>query len=254
MFTSADAVLTRVTLGEPGFCRSRKKWSAPHGQSERPIAALYRPWSRWRDLLGAGRPLPALLQQAWLGRGGVRPWSAGSAVPRPGSAAAMTRRTRRGRHRGARAGRRVQQRRYRGDRNGERRCRGVTQPPPERVLATPARLTQRQTTQYRRDRRGPAAAKLKICHLNVCSLMSSIDDVNSLLVNERPDILCLTETWLSSAVDSSFLKFPEYDIVRRDRPHKSRGSGAARGGGLCVLYRDQLRVHRLEVPTGGSIL
>ena len=46
----------------------------------------------------------------------------------------------------------------------------------------------------------------------------------------------------------------EYEIMRRYRLRPPRGSAVARGSGLCVLYRDQLRVQQLEVPTSCSIL
>ena len=92
---------------------------------------------------------------------------------------------------------------------------------------------------------------LRIGHLNARSLIPSIDDVILALDAHSLDILAVSETWLSSAVDSSFLIFPGYKVVRRDRP--GRG-GSRRGGGVCVLYRESLRAEMLTVPGVSSPL
>ena len=93
---------------------------------------------------------------------------------------------------------------------------------------------------------------LRIGHINSRSLLPSIDDIITTLDNQKLDILGVSETWLSPAVDDSFLIFPGYKIARRDRP--DRGGGSRRGGGVCLLYRESLRVETLAVPTLGSPL
>ena len=93
---------------------------------------------------------------------------------------------------------------------------------------------------------------MRLAHLNVRSLVPSLDDVNILLEDNDIDILCITETWLQPDLDSRFLIFPGYKIVRADRP--ARDGSNVRGGGICILYKSHLRVERLDVPSAGSPL
>ena len=88
--------------------------------------------------------------------------------------------------------------------------------------------------------------RLKIAHLNVCHLMPSIDEVNVMLEKYDLDILCLSETFLNSDIDSRFLMFPGYIVERLDRK--------SHGGGVCVIYRDAMRGDTVNIPTTGSAL
>ena len=49
-------------------------------------------------------------------------------------------------------------------------------------------------------RLGSAGATLRLGHINVRSLMPSMDDVAALLRDERLDMLCISETWLSKNI------------------------------------------------------
>ena len=95
---------------------------------------------------------------------------------------------------------------------------------------------------------GTVRQPLRIGHVNARSLLPSIDDVTLTLGAQSLDLLGVSETWLSPSVDDSFLIFPGYKVVRRDR------GGDRRGGGVCVLYRESLRVEVLTVPSTGSPL
>ena len=76
--------------------------------------------------------------------------------------------------------------------------------------------------------------------------MPSLDDIVSLLRDEKLDVLCVTETWLQDSVMDNYLVFPGYSIARLDR--------SARGGGVAIIYRDYYRIERLIVPSAGSSL
>ena len=67
---------------------------------------------------------------------------------------------------------------------------------------------------------------------------------------ENLDILCVTETWLHPGIDSGFLIIPGYRIIRRDRP--ARDGRQRRGGGVCVIHREHLRVETLTVQSSNS--
>ena len=111
----------------------------------------------------------------------------------------------------------------------------------------PPRLTIRQTRQAESRATAESSCALKIGHLNVRSLTAHLDQVNLLLLREQLDVLCLSETWLTEAVDTSTLLFPGYIISRRDRRKKT-------GGGVVILYRSTLRAEQLQVPVGSSTL
>ena len=111
----------------------------------------------------------------------------------------------------------------------------------------PPRLTIRQTRQAESRATAESSCALKIGHLNVRSLTAHLDQVNLLLLREQLDVLCLSETWLTEAVDTSTLLFPGYIISRRDRRKKT-------GGGVAILYRNTLRAEQLQVPVGNSTL
>ena len=63
--------------------------------------------------------------------------------------------------------------------------------------------------------------------------MSKADELGIICANITPEILCLTETWLSSEVSSNFLAIKGYTLVRSDRTHK-------RGGGTAIYIRDEI--------------
>ena len=100
------------------------------------------------------------------------------------------------------------------------------------------------------DRR--PAAPLRIGHLNVRSLMPSLDDVMVTLNTEHLDILCVSETWLRETIDSRFIVFPGYKLLRRDRDVSD--GGKRRGGGVAIIYRETMRVEQLAVTSSGSLL
>ncbi len=66
---------------------------------------------------------------------------------------------------------------------------------------------------------------LKTEHLNAQSLQDSLEQIK-LLMNERDvDILCVSETWLSSCSPDSYVNIQNYNLYRRDKVH---------GSGVCV--------------------
>ena len=138
-------------------------------------------------------------------------------------------------------------------------------PAPPRCLARPPRLTERQTLS--RTAGGPGGggaatsagatrgASLKLGHLNIRSLPPKLDDTRMILQHHSIDILCLSETWLTTDISSDILIFPGYKVFRRDRTLPKRGRKTARGGGLAVLAREELSVTTMSVtaPTASRI-
>ena len=62
--------------------------------------------------------------------------------------------------------------------------------------------------------------------LNVRSLLPKIDQLQLVASMKSPHVICLTETWLNSSVDSALVSLPNYSLCRSDRPNR-RGGGTA---------------------------
>ena len=88
---------------------------------------------------------------------------------------------------------------------------------------------------------------MKIVHLNIRSLTAKLEEVNALLLSEKLDLLCLSETFLTSDVRTDFLVFPGYKICRADRGQPRKGRKIVRGGGVAIIYRDYLKVEVLKL-------
>ena len=66
---------------------------------------------------------------------------------------------------------------------------------------------------------------------NIQSLKSKLDELAIVLSNEAPELVCLTETWLSSEIESNLVNIKGFTLVRNDRHGK-------RGGGTAIYVRD----------------
>lgn len=75
--------------------------------------------------------------------------------------------------------------------------------------------------------------QLRVCHVNVRSLCAAtrLLDLELLCATEDIDVLCVTETWLSSSSAAALLNLPGFQPpVRCDRSN-------LRGGGVAVYVR-----------------
>ena len=50
------------------------------------------------------------------------------------------------------------------------------------------------------------------------------------------DIICITESWLTTDIDNSFISIPGYNIFRKDRC--SLNSNKTTGGGVGIFFRE----------------
>nr|VZI45236.1 unnamed protein product [Spirometra erinaceieuropaei] len=80
-----------------------------------------------------------------------------------------------------------------------------------------------------------AGAKLRCLFTNAQSLLSKLDELKLCLVELSPDVLAVTETWLSGTISDNEVALPGYQIYRRDREHRQ-------GGGIVVYVNDGLAV------------
>ena len=68
----------------------------------------------------------------------------------------------------------------------------------------------------------------KICHLNVRSIRSKLDELKILTEQASPHLFIITESWLSPVIPDSFIAIDKYQLHRKDRTWK-------KGGGILLL-------------------
>ena len=73
----------------------------------------------------------------------------------------------------------------------------------------------------------------RILYTNIRSLLPKIEETRILCSLKKPDVVCITETWLDSSVDSSLIHISGYSLCRNDRKDR-------RGGGVAVYIRNEI--------------
>ena len=82
-----------------------------------------------------------------------------------------------------------------------------------------------------------------ILNINCRSLLNKAEELNYILDELKPDIACLTETWLdSSTPKNSFIPIG-YTMIRKDRPESFKQKyGRNRGGGIAIVHKEGLKI------------
>ena len=73
-----------------------------------------------------------------------------------------------------------------------------------------------------------------VLYFNCRSLLPKIDELAALCAANKPDVVCLVETWLSADVVNSEVAIHNYSLIRLDR--NRHGGGVAIYVHNCVLY------------------
>ena len=81
---------------------------------------------------------------------------------------------------------------------------------------------------------------LKVLYTNTDGLISKKLELNDLISERKPDVICLTDTKLLKDIEVDLLGWSKYNVWRRDRKHKS-------GGGVCIMTDRRLVVKEIEV-------
>ena len=79
---------------------------------------------------------------------------------------------------------------------------------------------------------------------NARSLKNKLTELQYLLYNvfDTVDVICITETWLSSSITNSMIDpLSQFNIYRRDRITKTTG------GGVCILIHKKLNVVEVQI-------
>ena len=74
---------------------------------------------------------------------------------------------------------------------------------------------------------------------NVRSLCPKMDELHAVVSVTKPEIICLTETWLNINIPDSAIQLGNYACMRRDRPD-------GHCGGVCVYVDSHLPCTRLS--------
>jgi len=85
---------------------------------------------------------------------------------------------------------------------------------------------------------------MKLSLINARSIKNKLQELHYYLSNNAPDILCITETWLTSAVTNVVLVGDcDYTVFRKDRTD-------AVGGGVCILLNNKTVVGtQVNIPS-----
>ena len=75
--------------------------------------------------------------------------------------------------------------------------------------------------------------------LNARSLLNKIDELQILVANFSPDVVAITETWLSADVSDQFMNLTDYILFRSDREERL-------GGGVCLYIREHFKPERVQ--------
>nr|CAH7766594.1 unnamed protein product [Callosobruchus chinensis] len=78
---------------------------------------------------------------------------------------------------------------------------------------------------------------LKICHLNVRSVSAAFDYFCDLVENKF-DVICITETWLNDNIPNHAVSIEGYRLLRKDR--------LGRGGGVGFYIRNSINFEVLN--------
>ena len=70
-------------------------------------------------------------------------------------------------------------------------------------------------------------AQLSVLYYNARSILSKLDELHAAVLSQKPDLICIVETWLCEDVSDNELSLPDYQLYRLDRN---------RHGGGIMLY------------------
>ncbi len=76
---------------------------------------------------------------------------------------------------------------------------------------------------------------LKFLHLNIRSLLPKLDFITTLISESAPDVIVITESWLTGKVPDSDVAISGFNLFRADRISK--------GGGVIVYVKEHLATH-----------
>ena len=114
-------------------------------------------------------------------------------------------------------------------------------------MAKPIRALELQystASRYRNQpniRRVPYAKSCEVPSIlctNARNLSNKLDELHQVATQNKTDVICFTETWLSHLVPDSALSLPGFLLLRKDRKNQA-------GSGVCVYIKQNIPCKRL---------
>ena len=77
---------------------------------------------------------------------------------------------------------------------------------------------------------------VKFAYFNARSIVNKYSELELMLTSENPDLVGITETWLTGEIQDTELNFSGYGLFRNDRNNDTK----TRGGGVALLIKNEL--------------
>ena len=82
-----------------------------------------------------------------------------------------------------------------------------------------------------------------ILNINCRSILNKAEDLMHIFKELKPDIACLTETWLDKSTPENNFIPDGYQIIRKDRTDLFKQRyGRNKGGGIAILFKEHMKV------------
>ena len=85
-----------------------------------------------------------------------------------------------------------------------------------------------------------------VCHWNLSSFsaynFSKLTQLKANILKYKHDFICLSETYLDSAIPDSLLEIDGYNLIRSDHPNYIKR------GGVCIYFKEILPVRVINIP------
>ena len=87
--------------------------------------------------------------------------------------------------------------------------------------------------------------ELLILQINGRSILHKMEELGQIIEDLKPDIICITETWLDESVPH-LSDIPEgYSIIRKDRTEAFKTKYRKQsGGGVAIIHKSNLKINR----------
>ena len=89
-----------------------------------------------------------------------------------------------------------------------------------------------------------------ILHINCRSLLNKREELENIIEQLKPNIICLTETWFDGSVSPKEYVPDGYKIIRHDRTELFKTKyGKNNGGGVAILYKEHIKIQKISIIT-----
>ena len=89
--------------------------------------------------------------------------------------------------------------------------------------------------------------EMLIINMNSRSIINKTAELEHICQEIKPDLICITETWLDESVPTNTCTPTGYKMIRKDRSDEYKQKyGRNKGGGIAVYFKDHLKVEKKD--------